>query len=173
MGILSLLGLAPKSGPAANPSDVDTVRRIGDALEKLPPDQARFIGTFALLLARVANADLSITEEETRRMEELVAEHAGLDAAQAALAVEIAKVQHRLFGGTEDYLASRELRKLSTLEDRMRVLDCLFAVSAADDDVSGVEENVIRQIATELGIDHARFIEARRKVSDKRSVMKE
>jgi uncharacterized tellurite resistance protein B-like protein len=173
MGILSLLGLAPKPAQASSSSDVDTVRRIGEALEKLPADRARFVGTFALCLARVANADLSITEAETRRMEQLVAEHAGLDAAQAALAVEIAKVQHRLFGGTEDYLASRELRKLSSLEERMRLLDCLFAVSAADDDVSGVEENVIRQIATELGIDHAGFIEARRKVGDKRSVLKE
>jgi uncharacterized tellurite resistance protein B-like protein len=170
MGILAWLGLAPR--PALAEADVDTVRRIGDALDKFPPEQARFIGTFALLLARVANADLEVTEEETRRMEQLVVEHAALSPAEAALAVEIAKGHQRLFGATEDYLASREFKKLSSRDDRLRLIDCLFAVSAADDEVSTAEENVIRQIANELSVEQDEFVEARRKVRDKRAVFK-
>jgi uncharacterized tellurite resistance protein B-like protein len=171
MKILQWLGLQPK--PTLPPADVDAVRRIGDELERLPPDQAKFVGTFALLLARVAHADLHISDAETRRMEQLVAEYANLPEPQAVLAVEIAKTQHRLFGSTEGYLASREVKQTSSREDRLRLLDCLFAVSAADDDVSTAEEEVIRQIAKELGLTHTEFVTARAQVRDKRSVLKD
>jgi uncharacterized tellurite resistance protein B-like protein len=170
MSILDRLGLRPK--PALPTTDVDTVRRIGETLDKLPPEHARFVGTFALLLARVAHADLRVDERETRHMEELVVTHAGLAPAEAALVVEIAKLQHRLFGGTEGYLASREFRAASTREDRLRLLDCLFAVSAADDEVTHDEEEVIRQIANELGLTHEEYVHARAGVRDKRSVLK-
>lgn len=170
MGLLDWLGLRPK--PALAQTDVETVRRIGEALDRLPPDQARFVGTFSLLLARVAHADLNITDDEVRRMEELVAEHTGLDAPQAALAVEIARTQHRLFGGTEDYQASRELRAVTDRDQRLGVLDCLFAVAAADDSVTSDEEEVIRRIATELGLEQTEYVAARQTVREKRAVLK-
>ena len=171
MSILRWLGLKPK--PELPTSDTDTVRRIAENLEALPPERARFVGTFALLLARVANADLKMTEDETRHMEALVVEKAGLPEAQAALAVEIAKAQHRLFGATEDYLASRELRAMTSREERLDILACLFSVSAADDSVSTVEEEVIRQIAKELGLENSEYIAARAVVRDKRDVLRD
>ncbi len=45
-------------------------------------------------------------------------------------------------------------------------------MSAADDEVSTAEENVIRQIANELSVEQDEFVEARRKVRDKRAVFK-
>ena len=170
MSILNWLGLKPR--PELPSSDTETVRRIAEDLEALPPERARFVGSFALVLARVANADLEMTEHETRHMEQLVAERAGLPEAQAALAVEIAKAQHRLFGSTEDYLASRELRALTSREERVEILSCLFSVSAADDSVSTVEEEVIRQIAKELGLEHSEYIAARSQVRDKRDILR-
>ena len=95
-----------------------------------------------------------------------------LPAEQALLVVEIAKRQNRLFGGTEDFLVTRELREIATDDQRSRMLDCLFAVAAADDVVSGAEEDEIRKISIELGFEHAEYIAARLKYTTQRSVFK-
>jgi uncharacterized tellurite resistance protein B-like protein len=170
MSLLRWLGLEPKKELVR--TEVEMVRRIGEALDRLPAEHARFVGTFALMLSRVAHADLAISEDETRRMELLVAESAHLPAAEAALVVEMAKSQQRLFGVTEGYLATREFRAFSNVEDRQRLLDALFAVAAADGMVSVSEEETIRQMASELGLEHEAFVAARAKVREHRSVLK-
>jgi uncharacterized tellurite resistance protein B-like protein len=170
MSILAWLGLRPQKDLPK--TDVEIVRRIGETLDELPEQHARFVGTFALLLARVAHADLAISEAEMRGMEALVREHAGLPAAEAALVVEMAKTHQRLFGVTEGYLAAREFRAHSTRDDRLRLLDALFAVSAADGVVSVDEEELIRQIASELGLEHDDYVAARAQVRAHRQVLK-
>ena len=45
----------------------------------------------------------------------------------------------------------------------MALLDCLFAVAAAEDLISTVEDNEISQIADELRIEHPDFISIRSK----------
>jgi uncharacterized tellurite resistance protein B-like protein len=131
--------------------ETETVRRIAARLERLAPERARHLAAFAYVLARVANADLRITETETEQMHALVREHAGLSDEEAALAVEIAKSQARLLGGTENYVVTREFRELSTREERVRLLECLYAVAAADGTIDGAESTEIAKIAEELG----------------------
>jgi uncharacterized tellurite resistance protein B-like protein len=131
--------------------ETETVRRIAARLERLEPDRARQLAAFAYVLARVANADLRITETETDEMQRLVRERAGLSAEEAALAVEIAKSQARLLGGTENYVVTREFRELSTREERVKLLECLYAVAAADGTIDGAESAEIAKIADELG----------------------
>jgi len=103
------------------------------------------------VLARVANADLRIEESEARAMERVVAETSGLGPAEAALAVEIAKSQARLAGGTENYVVTREFRRLSEREERVKLVECLYAVAAADGTISIPESAEIARIAEELG----------------------
>jgi uncharacterized tellurite resistance protein B-like protein len=132
--------------------------------------QARYLATFAYVLSRVANADLEISDIESEKMVQLI-QHAGhLPEDQAILVVTIAKSENRLFGGTEDFLVTREFREIATDGQRRELLDCLFAVAAADDTISTEEESHIRQIASELGFDHAEFVAARLPYSKKRSV---
>ena len=54
----------------------------------------------------------------------------------------------------------------------MELLHCLFAVSAADESISSIEEERIRQIARELGFGHRDYIAARSEYSHLREVMK-
>lgn len=171
MSILKFLGLGREPESPGAP-ETETVRKIVRQLDALPPERARYLAAFAYLLSRVAHADLEVSDAETRAMERLVAEVGGLPEPQAVLVVEIAKSQSRLFGGTENFLVSREFREIATPEERRRLLSCLFAVSAADDSVSGTEENQVRQIANELGFTHAEFVAARMEVRDKRDVLK-
>lgn len=141
-------------------------------LDRLDPAVARYLAAFAYVLGRVANADLDISRAETDKMAALLGDAGHLPAEQALLVVEIAKRQNRLFGGTEDFLVTRELREIVTEEQRARMLDCLFAVAAADDEVSVAEEDEIRKISIELGFEHAEYIQARLKYTKKRSVFK-
>ena len=146
--------LFPGSTPRADDAmgETESVRRIAARLEKLPPDEARFLAAFAYVLARLANADLRVEEAESREMERLVAESAGLGPEEAALTVEIAKSQARLLGGTENYVVTREFRKLSTPAQRFRLVECLYAVAAADRTITNVETTEIAAIADELGL---------------------
>jgi uncharacterized tellurite resistance protein B-like protein len=171
MSILDWLGLRPKKDLIA--TDVAIVHKISDSLDRLPPEHARFVGTFALLLARVAHADLHISEAEIRGMEQQIVESGALSPAEAALVVEMTRVHQRLFGVTEGYLAAREFRASSTREDRVRLLDALFAVAAADSSVSVVEEQTIRQIATELGLEQDEYQHALTKVRQHREVLRD
>ena len=178
MGILELLGLgrpgaSPKMVSESTQGDTDTVRRIVGELDRMDHARARFLAAFAYVLSRVAAADLVITEDETEKMVEIVRRLGNIPEEQAVLVVAIAKNQNRLFGGTEDYLVTREFREIASDEQRHQLLDCLFAVSAADDTITGDEESQIRQIANELGFDHQDFVEARLAYSDKRSVFKD
>jgi uncharacterized tellurite resistance protein B-like protein len=166
------LGLDRGQEPKAGSSDTQTVRRIVRELESMPAEHARFIAAFAFILNRVARADLEVSEDERARMEHIVTQYGGLTEAQAVLTVEIARTQGNLLGSTEDYLVTREFKNLATSEQRHRLLHCLFDVSAADDSISVVEEELIRQIAAELDFSHADYIAVRAEYSAKRAVLK-
>lgn len=178
MGILELLGFAgptsreTRKAASHSEADTDTVRRIVGELDKMEAGRARFLAAFAYVLSRAAAADMHISEDETNAMVEILQRVGHLPEEQAVLAVAIAKSQNRLFGGTEDYLVTREFREISTEEQRLDLLNCLFAVTASDDTITAEEEALVRQIARELGFGHEQFVKARLAFADKRSVLK-
>lgn len=173
MSILNkVLGIAGGSSfPSRDTGETATVRKIVAELEAMPADQARFLATFAAILARVAYADLAISDEETVRMEAIVQEVGGLSESQAALAVHIAKGQNVLFGGTENFLLTREFRAIARRTQIEQLLHCAFAVAGADGSIAVVEEERIRQVATELGVSHREYIDIRSRYSAQREVM--
>lgn len=172
MSILKLLGLKRDQPDVVQAGETETVRRVVRELDAMDPEGARYIAAFAYILSRVANADLEISEVETREMEQIVQRFGNMPEEQAVLVVQIAKSQSRLLGSTEDYLVTREFKEISTPQQRRELLDCLFAVSAADDSISSVEEAQIRQISSELGFTHKEFVTARAAYSDKREVLR-
>ena len=159
--------------PQPDESNVETVRRIARELDELEPDQARFVACFAYILGRVAHADLDISEDETRAMEELISERAGLPADQAVLVAAMAKQHNELFGGTENFLVTREFEHQADRVQKLALLDCLFAVSASDGSVSGDEDGEVRKIASELKLDHRDFIAARSRYLEHLEMLKD
>jgi uncharacterized tellurite resistance protein B-like protein len=139
--------------PGMTEQDTVTVRRIARELEALPIERARFLAAFAYILTRAAAADLEISEAESHAIERLVAEHGGLPDAQAVLVTQIARNQSLLYGGTEDYLVTRQFRELSTDADRLALLRCCYVVGAADDTITSEESGLLQQIAKELDLD--------------------
>lgn len=171
MPILEWFRVAHMKGGAGH-GGTDTVRRIVDELDRLEPSRARHLAAFAYVLSRVAAADLDVSRVETETMVEILQRVGRLPEAQAVLVVEIAKAQNRLFGGTEDFLVTREFRGIASETQRGELLNCLFAVSAADNAISAGEEAKIWQIASELGFSHADYVAVRLVYSDKRTVFR-
>jgi len=171
MSLFEWLGLQGPS-PAGGVPESETIRRIIRALDAMEPERARYLASFAFILSRVANADLDISEPETHEMERQVMAWGNLPEEQAILVVQIAKHQSRLFGGTENFSVTKLYKELTQPAQREALLHCLFAVSAADDSVSVVEENEIWKIATELGITHSEYVAIRTAYRDKREVLR-
>jgi uncharacterized tellurite resistance protein B-like protein len=151
--IRRFLGL--EESPSTERGDTATVRRIAGQLERLPADKARYLASFAYVLARVAHADLEIDDSEVAEMERIVLEIAHLTEAEAALVVQIAKAQAQHLGGTENYVVTREFRDMASKEQRGELLQCIYAVAAADGTISGAETNEIQSVAEELGFTRA------------------
>src|ERR1043165_8106998 len=163
MSILKFLGLDSQSSHSSGSAETETVRKIVQKLDQLPADQARYIAGFAYLLSRAARADLNVSSEETTVMERIVMQEGGLPEELALIVVQMAKTQNQLFGSTENYLVTREFERLATREQKLALLECLFAVAAADDMITSEEDNVVKQISSELKLSHSDFIASRSK----------
>jgi uncharacterized tellurite resistance protein B-like protein len=154
-------------------SEAETIRKIIQSLDQLDPQRARFLAAFAYLLSRVARADLNISDEETKVMEKIVMKHGALSEEQAMLTIQVAKTQNILFGSTENYLVAREFNDIASHVEKIQLLDCIYAVAAADESISTLEDNEASQIANELRIEHHDLIAIRSRYRDKLAVLKD
>lgn len=132
-----------------------------EALDHLEPERARYLAAFAYLLGRLARADQQVSPEETATMEALVQKHGQLSPEQAMVVVQLAKTSNLLFGGTADFLVAREFSQHATYEQKMALMQCLFALAATDEAISVTEEGEIHRIATELRIDRPDLVALR------------
>ncbi len=153
--------------------DTATVRRIVARLEAMPPERARLVASAAYTLARAAQADLDISPEETAVMEQELQAHEELDEATAVLVTEMAKLQARTVGGTEDYVVTREFTSLATEQQRMDVLRACFAISAASGSISAEESAILNQIASELNLDTSVTASIRAEFHERMSAVQE
>ncbi len=157
MSILKWLGLGSE-----DEQKTDNLGPIEKALESLGPDRARYLACFAYILTRAAKADHHVSEGEAALMQRIVGERAGVDAAQAKLIVEIAR-DAGYSRGTDDYLVTREFERIATRDEKLALLDCLFAIAAADSPILTSEDNEVRRVASELKLEHSDYIAVRQR----------
>ncbi len=162
--------------PARAPEDLlgtETVRRISGELGALPRRDAELLAAFAYVLTRVAFADRNVSDEEAKEMERLVSEFGGLPPERAALVMQLATGQASEKGGTENYLVTRQFREIATREERIGLVRCLFAVAAADHEISEVENQQIIQAASELGLMREEVVAIRQAFRGQLSVLRD
>jgi len=135
--------------------DTAALRRIVAQLESLPAEQRKFVAGFAYILGRVANADMQILPEEVQLMERTVMDVAKLPEAEAVLVVEIALNHTALYGGTDNYVITREFARTVARDELERLLRCAFAVGAADNTINAEESAELDEIGKELGFTDA------------------
>lgn len=146
-----------------------TVRRIVARLDAMPHERARLIASAAYTLARAAQADLDISDEETAAIERELQGDGNLDEATAVLVTQMAKLQARTVGGTEDYVVTREFKALASETQRLDIMRACFSISAASGTISAEETAVLNQIAGELDIDAASLNAIRSEYHDRLS----
>jgi len=167
--------IVPRPEPVATDptGDTATVRRIVAKLEAMPPDQARLIASAAYILARAANADLQISDDETAAMEEALERTGALDEPTAVLVVEMAKLQAKTVGGTEDFVVTREFRSISTPEQRLNLARACFVIGAVNGSISAEESAIANEIANELDIEDAQLAALRAEFTDQMSAVQQ
>lgn len=148
----SIQGWLGLSEPAAAQESAP-LRELVNALDRLEPSRAQYLARFAYLLGRVARADEQVSDDETKAMERLLAEHGGLPAEQAMLVVSLAKATHAMLGVTADFAITQEFTDSTSYDDRLALARCLFAVAAADARISTAEEAEVHRITNQLRIE--------------------
>lgn len=158
MGLLDWLGISttPSSG------EENRLAGIEGALQSHGRERARYLACFAYILTRVARADHHVSDDEAAIMERIVAERAHVDAEQATLIVSIARAAGHS-RGTDDFVITREFERIATRDEKLALLDCLFAIAAADAAIGTIEDNEVRRVASELRLDHADYIAVRQR----------
>jgi len=159
------------------PEEADTtpeaLRNIVSRLEGLPPDRARRHAALAFILSRVAHADMQLGEAEATKVRELLVKLGEMSDAEADRVAALAFEESRLRGGTENYSVVREFGTHATHEEKRRLLECLFAVAAADGSISTVEANALRQIGDELKLDRTEYLAVRSRFRDWLAVLQD
>lgn len=138
--------------PPASDTLASGIRQTLERVESLNHETAGFLKTLAFILNRVAAADDDISEDEVRRMESILVEHASLSVPEAVLTVEIARHCCEISDCARSYDASRRLRTCLNAGDRRRLRGFLDSVAEADGRIRRSEMDAIRQISTELGL---------------------
>ena len=158
---------------AGSVAELEMVRAIIARIDDLPPDRARFVACAAYVIARAASADMHVSEEASRYMEQALVKQTGLDPAEAALVVETAKLQALATGGTDDYLVSREFRAVSTTEQRLDILRACFAVAAINGSIDAAASFTVDEIALELDLEPPALAKLRGEFADRFSAVQE
>jgi len=136
-----------------------------DVVWDVPDAELRRLGLAGGLLALVAYTAGGIDEAERAAMVEVLRAAWSLPAESAALVVEVALANGEQL---DFYRLVREFAEVTTAEERVRFLDALFGVAAADGAATFEEIEQIRLVALGLKLSHSEFIEAKMKLPPER-----
>ena len=114
-------------------------------------------------MARVAHVDRQTTSTEVGAMVEAMQQGWDISSDAAAFVAEVAVSEAAL--EVDYFRLTREFYACTTAEERAQILDVLFAVAAADGEISFGETEEIRRIASGFKLSHKQFINAKLKAS--------
>lgn len=158
-----LLSGPEKAADRAHPLALAVREQIPDASE----DTQRLVTAVAGLLACVAYADQEFSEPEQRAIREELARLPAMEPAGAGRVVGVltGDIQAIIANGDQGWV--RDLRELTTREQRLEVLDVLLDLAAADGVIDHSEVNYLRRLATALGLEQAEYNAAQARHRDK------
>jgi uncharacterized tellurite resistance protein B-like protein len=134
-------------------------QRQGDLGLDIPEDDLKKLSLTGGLMARVANIDRKTTSAEIGAMIQAMRQGWKISADAAAFVAEVAVSASSL--EVDYFRMTREFFTCTTNDERVQLLDILFAVAAADGEISLAETEEIRRIASGLKLTHKQFINAK------------
>jgi uncharacterized tellurite resistance protein B-like protein len=135
-------------------------------------ETVRIVAAIAGLLGAVAYADRRYDPAEERRIREEIGRveglgQGGVDAIAAVLRDHVAEIST-----VEAPIHARNLLDLGDRDLRLRVLDALVDLAAADNEITVAETNTLRLTTTALGLSQDDYNASQARHRDKLSVLK-
>jgi uncharacterized tellurite resistance protein B-like protein len=162
--LLTALGLRGGATRAA----ADTfLARLQAALAQHGAERLEYLAAFAGQLARVACAEGGISADEATAMAAQLTAAGGLGSADAALIVDMLRHEFEGLRTVQPHEVNRAINATATAEEKLALIDCLYAVAAADHLVSDVEEQEIRRVAEALLVPHSVLMDIRSRYRDR------
>lgn len=142
----------------------DVTRRLAaesDGVE-IPQDKLRKLSLAGGLMGRVAFVDRQVAEAERNLIVQALQDHWELSSLEASMVAESALSE--ISKGMDYFRLTRQFFECTTEDERLRFLDVLFAITAADGGATFEEIEEIRSIANVLKLTHQQFIDAKLKI---------
>lgn len=160
---LAALGL---HGPAA-PAPQSLLGRLQNALAQGGAARLEYLAAFAGQLGRVAVAEGGISAEEAAAMATQLRTAGNLSEADANLIADMLRHERDGLDAISAQELTRAINAAASPAEKQALLDCLYAVAAADHLVSDVEEQEIRRVAEAILIPHRVLMEIRSRYRDR------
>ena len=126
---------------------------------RLPEDKLYFLCLVGTLLASIAHVDNHLDPSEKKALKACLAKQFELKGNELAMLFEVVEEQGRK--GFDFHEVITEINRLTSYNDRLQLMDCLFAIAAADGEMAHDETEEIRRITKALRIPHNIFIQAK------------
>ena len=131
----------------------------------LPEERLYFICLVGTLMAAIAHVDDHFDPAEKKALKRCLTEQFSLKGKELTLLFEVVEEQARQ--GFDFYEVVSELNRVSSYNDRIHLMECLFEVAIADGEMVHEEAEEIRRITKALRIPHKTFIEYKVRALDK------
>jgi len=126
---------------------------------QLPEDKLYFLCLVGSLMASIAHVDGHFDPAEKKALKACLAGQFSLKGKELTLLFEVVEEQGRK--GFDFHEVVTEINRLTSYNDRLHFMECLFAVAAADGDIVHAEAEEIRRITKAMRIPHKTFIQAK------------
>ena len=135
-------------------------RNLGGTLEEdgVVREQARNLAVAALLV-EVLRADYELTDSERGQVVGSIQGMLGLDAAQCEELLD--EAAQRVDRAHDLHQFTAEINRAFTHDEKLRLVEQLWRVAAADAFVHKYEEHIIRRVCGLLHVSHREFIAAK------------
>ncbi len=131
-------------------------RRAGD--DQITPEMHR-LALLGGLMGVVAHADHDINERELAEIRRRLSERGDFD--DTALDLLLTIIHEESVRGLDRYRMINEYAGDSSLEERVELLDLLFAVASADGGLTHTELEELRAVSSALHLSHKQYINAK------------
>ena len=119
----------------------------------------------AVLLLEVAFSDDDFSEQERQALPALLEKHTGLSAHETAELIELAQQERDT--ATSVHQFTRHLNEHFSLEQKIDLVQTLWAVAYSDKQIDRYEDHIIRKIADLLHLRHSEFMQCKQKAQAK------
>jgi uncharacterized tellurite resistance protein B-like protein len=136
-----------------------------DSAAAQDPEQATRLATAALLM-EMARMDESIAPDERHRVTQLLQTFFQLSAQESTALQELAEHTAQEAASYHEFTA--QLNRHFSQEQKIKVIEYLWEVAYADDQLDKYEEHFVRKITDLLHVAHKDFIASKHRVLDRR-----